>query len=376
MDGLPTTGSNTEWKYLGDGSWAVPTQYLAWIKVLKNKEGNIPIYQFEVIYSYVGKHPYGIPSYVELAGHPQPSNLNLKYSHNGEWVKIPSNKWDPSGPNYTYFNVGRLERYLDDKGNLKIAVAYGRTKEELKSWFHYEVLREFLGNWVLPATPYWYNNPIVIIDKVRKEHEGYKVNGINNQTNNQNTQQNKKEKTKQNNTQEGVKMQSEQGRSASPNRQAKPQRPRKDRSRDSRNPSKSYEQRRDSSSDRNSRQDRGFIRRELDDYYGDQDQKYEERNRNRYRQEDRYLQEEDSPRDHPGRGRGEDHRDRSDRHRNPGPDYRDNYGRSEHRDSSRESYRGEYRGERKSERSPSRERGKSYGATRAKAYNYGKGRRS
>ena len=379
LDGLPSTGSEIEWKYLGNGAWTVPTQYLAWIKVLKDKEGNIPIYQFEVIYRYVGRHPHGIPNYVELAGHPEPSNLNLKYSHNGEWVKVPKEKWDSSGPDYTYFHMGRLERYLDNKGNLKMAVAYGRTKEDLKSWFNYETLREFLGNWVLPTVPYWYNNPMVIMEKVRKEHEASGVKGINNQNenNSQNTQQNKKkEKNKQNNTQVGKKTPDEPVRSNSQNRPPKPQRPRKDSSRDSRNSGRSHEQRRDNSHERSSRYDRGFIRKELDDYYGEEERKYEERNRNRYRQEDRYYHDEDSPRDHPGRGRGEDHRDRTDRSRNPGPNHRENYDRSGHRDSSRESYRGDYREDRRSERSPSRERGRDHGATRAKVYKYGRGRRS
>ena len=375
LDGLPSTGSEIEWKYLGHNAWAVPTQYLAWIKVLKDKEGNIPIYQFEVTYKYKGIHPHGIPNYVELAGHPDPNNLHLKYSHNGEWVKVPKVKWDSSGPDYLNFHMGRLERYLDDKGNLMMAVAYGKTKDDLKSWFDYDTLRESLGNWVLPTVPYWYNNPTVIMDKVRKEHEATGVKGINNKNDNngQNPQQNKKkEVNKQNNTQ--VRKKNEPVRENSQNRPPKPQRPRKDSSRDSRNPGRPYEQRRDNSNDRRNRYDGGFIRNELDDYYGEEERKYEERNRNRYRQEDRYYNDEDSPRDHQSRGRGEGQRERSDRSRNPGHYSRDNYDRTGHRDSSRESYRGDYREERRPERSPSRERERNYGASRDKTQNYGRGR--
>ena len=247
LDGLPPTGSDINWLYLGDGTWTIPTQYLAWIKELKSKEGGTPIFQFEVTYNYVGKHPHGIPSYVESAGHPEPSNLILKYSHKGEWVKIPRNRWDSSGPNYTDFHVGRLERYLDNKGNLKMAVAYGRSTDVLRTWFHYEELREYLGNWVLPEIPYWYNNPIVITEKVRKEHETKKVNGNTNQNTNQSK---KKENTRQNNTQEEVKTPVENGRSNNFSGPAKPQRPRKDRSRDSRDSNKAFEHRRDSSGDR------------------------------------------------------------------------------------------------------------------------------
>ena len=85
LDGLPPTGSNIKWEYLGDDKWAIPTQYLAWIKELKGKEGGTPIFQFEVTYNYVGKHPHGIPNYVESAGHPAPSNLilNIPIKENG-----------------------------------------------------------------------------------------------------------------------------------------------------------------------------------------------------------------------------------------------------------------------------------------------------
>merc|ERR1711874_69713 len=136
----------------------------------KGKEGGTPIFQFEVSYNYEGKHPYGFPDYVESAGYPEQCKLVLKYSHKGEWIKIPRNRWDTSGPNYSDYHIGRLERYLYLKGNIKKAVAYGRNAEFLKTWFHFEDIKDYLGNWVLPEVPYWYNNQI-FVDRLRKEHE-------------------------------------------------------------------------------------------------------------------------------------------------------------------------------------------------------------
>ena len=163
------TGIPASWRYLGNGRWAIPTQYVAWMREVRAKEDGTPNLQFEVNYDYEEDHPYGLPDYLESNWHPLPSKLILKFSHAGEWIKIPRAKGDTSGPDYTEYFIGRLERYLDSKGNVRKAVAYGKDSRNLNTWFHFEDVKKALGPWVLPETPYWYNNK-KWISKLRKEH--------------------------------------------------------------------------------------------------------------------------------------------------------------------------------------------------------------
>ena len=294
--------------------------------------------------------------------------------HKGEWIRIPRNRWDTSGPNYSDFHIGRLERYLDVKGKIKKAVAYGKNAEFLKTWFHFEDIKNYLGNWVLPEVPYWYNNQI-FVDRLRKEHEPKKENNSTNQNQGKKKGNPKQDLYTPHRGYDEKKIPDAPRRPYNSNVPVRPQDPRKDSSKDQ---YRSYEHRRGNSEERYSRQDTGFIRRELDEYYdprGEPDLNYEPRdynsNRHRYREDDRYFHEEDSPRNYPGIGRGEGQRDRADRARNPGPDSRDHY-----RDSSRDSHRNGIGEDRRSNRSPSRDRGRGYGASRAKQHDYGKTRRS
>ena len=90
--------------------------------------------------------------------HPKTTMLNLVWTHTGEWVKIPKNRGTQGGPNYFAYNVGRLERYHDEEGITKTTVAYGDDADKLTVWFHYEGMLKGLKDWILPETPFWWNN--------------------------------------------------------------------------------------------------------------------------------------------------------------------------------------------------------------------------
>ena len=90
--------------------------------------------------------------------HPKPTLLNLVFSHTGEWVKIPKNRGIKGGPDYYAYHVGRLEKYIDPKGITKRAVSYGDDADKLIVWFDYKEMLEGLVDWILPETPFWFNN--------------------------------------------------------------------------------------------------------------------------------------------------------------------------------------------------------------------------
>ena len=85
----------------------VTVQTAEWMKQIRIKEGGIPNIQYEN--SYEGtRHPFDLPDFLNFSWHPKPSMLNLKVSHGGEWIKIPTDREDQTGPDYSSYIVGRL----------------------------------------------------------------------------------------------------------------------------------------------------------------------------------------------------------------------------------------------------------------------------
>ena len=71
-------------------------------------------------------HPHESRILPELESwHPRPTTLNLEFSHTGEWVRVPRNQNQKGGPDYHSYRVGRLEKYIDNRGVTRSAVAYG-----------------------------------------------------------------------------------------------------------------------------------------------------------------------------------------------------------------------------------------------------------
>ena len=69
--------------------------------------------------------------------HPRPTLLNLEWSHEGEWDKIPVSRED-KGPTYENYRLGRIERYIDLSGKIRKALSYGEEESKLKVWFSLE----------------------------------------------------------------------------------------------------------------------------------------------------------------------------------------------------------------------------------------------
>ena len=89
--------------------------------------------------------------------HAKPTMLNLKHTHTGEWVRIPNIPDTDGGPNYYNYQIGRKERYIDEKGIIRSAVAYGDEEGKLTIWFDMDEMVKCLKQWVLPEVPYYWN---------------------------------------------------------------------------------------------------------------------------------------------------------------------------------------------------------------------------
>ena len=147
---------------------------MAWIKEIKAKEAGTPILQFE--HSYAGdRHPFGFPDFLESSWHPQLGMLNLKFSHAGEWVKIPIEQGDTRGPDNPSFHIGRLERYIDTAGIVRKALTFGKDAKMMKTWYSFDEVKKVLGVWVIPEVPFWYNNR-KWNNRLRNEHTTKKKN--------------------------------------------------------------------------------------------------------------------------------------------------------------------------------------------------------
>ena len=72
-------------------------------------------------------------------------------------MRIPNIPYIEGGPNYYNFQIGRKERYIDEKGIIKSAVAYGDEESKLTIWFDMDEMVKCLKQWVPPEVPYYWN---------------------------------------------------------------------------------------------------------------------------------------------------------------------------------------------------------------------------
>ena len=147
----------------------IPTA--TWMKQVKEKEAGVPNIQFINIYEGEN-HPFenDLPSFLDFSWHPQPSRLNLRFSHGGTWVVAPKERGDKTGPYYKNHHIARIKTYINYAGEIKKAVAYGKDTGAMKIWYDYEELKNDLETWIFPEVPYFYNNK-KWNNKMRKEHE-------------------------------------------------------------------------------------------------------------------------------------------------------------------------------------------------------------
>ena len=98
----------------------------------------------------------GMPAEINDWYHPEPTLLNLKWSHEGEWVKIPTSR-DDKGPDYKDCRMGRIEKYIDLEGKIRRAVSYGNEELKLKVWFNIEDMKAAFPDWHIPHPCPYYN---------------------------------------------------------------------------------------------------------------------------------------------------------------------------------------------------------------------------
>ena len=137
----------------------ITIQQKTWLEYM-NRSGNKDItLQFKKVYSGT-VHPFAGRFTIHMLQHwhAKPTMLNLIFSHTGEWVRILNIPNTDGGPNYFNFSIGRRERYIDEDGVIRSAVAYGDEDIKLTIWFDMEEMTRCLVKWVLPEVPFYWNS--------------------------------------------------------------------------------------------------------------------------------------------------------------------------------------------------------------------------
>ena len=127
-----------------DGTLTMTPQYCTWAL-------NSSI-QIQEMYDTMPEFPPEITN----RDHPDRTRLHLVWSHEGEWIPIPYDKYD-EGPNYRDSRIARLERYIDIDGKIRRAVSYGEEEAKLNVWFDLDDIKAAFPNWQIPTPSLYYN---------------------------------------------------------------------------------------------------------------------------------------------------------------------------------------------------------------------------
>ena len=94
----------------------------------------------------------------ELEWHPNPTNLKLKWTHEGYWTLIPIKQGKIGTVIDTrYFRVARVELYIDTDGVIRKAVSYGADDSKLITWYNMEEIKQTLPEWRHEEPTVYYN---------------------------------------------------------------------------------------------------------------------------------------------------------------------------------------------------------------------------
>merc|ERR1711874_493522 len=91
-----------------------------------------------------------------LDGHPQPSDLDLHWTHEGEWAKIPIERYTRLNKDSPH-EIVRVESYIDEQGVIRKAVSYGRTDQQITVWYRYGDIQQYYPNWKIHRPSLFYN---------------------------------------------------------------------------------------------------------------------------------------------------------------------------------------------------------------------------
>ena len=94
---------------------------------------------------------------LDKSWHPAPGYLKLDYTFQGEWARIPVDRNDNSGPLYKKYHIVRVEKYIDEEGNIRKAICYQKDASAFFIWFNYEDIMDTFTNWITPTRPYYFN---------------------------------------------------------------------------------------------------------------------------------------------------------------------------------------------------------------------------
>ena len=93
----------------------------------------------------------GVPEW-----HPKWKNILLEWTLSGEWISVPRHREDGGGDPKNY-RIARRERYVNEKGQIQEAMAYGTEKKYLLVWYDLDEVLAAFPKWVVPPTPKWEN---------------------------------------------------------------------------------------------------------------------------------------------------------------------------------------------------------------------------
>ena len=84
-------------------------QFYTWVK-------NPTIQRVKI---YENPMDFPIEPILDKTWHPAPSNLKLNHSHEGDWARLSVERDDKSGPLYKNYHIVRVEKYIDEEGDIK-----------------------------------------------------------------------------------------------------------------------------------------------------------------------------------------------------------------------------------------------------------------
>ena len=84
--------------------------------------------------------------------HPTYTRLSLEWTNTGKWVSVPKHD-DHVGPEPWNYSIGSRERYIDEKGQMKEAIAYGLDEKNQAVWYDLEAIREAIPMCKIPSSP-------------------------------------------------------------------------------------------------------------------------------------------------------------------------------------------------------------------------------
>ena len=136
-----------------NGTLTATPQWKTWTKNIEVQRVN-----------YYNSIPTEFPMTIQREGHAKISNLDLHWTYQGEWAKIPRDR-NYRGRRYdSNYDIVRIERYIDEDGNIRKAVCYATQDIDLKVWFRYEDMLLSHPHWQIPSPSIYFNRKKWIAD--------------------------------------------------------------------------------------------------------------------------------------------------------------------------------------------------------------------